>query len=138
MPILLTSLLFGADYQRLRYRTAIVLYLLILIIGSLPGARADIGEVASGVLLHSTAYAGLTYLLFSGSDGGRYMRACKAVLTIAAMGALDEYVQSYFPYRHASAGDWMVDCTAAVITSAVLCLLWPHLARLSARAPARA
>ena len=138
MPILLTSLLFGAEYQRLRYRTAIVLYLLILILGSLPGARADIGEVASGVLLHSTAYAGLTYLLFSGSDGSRFTRAAKAVLTIAAMGALDEYVQSYFPYRHASAGDWMVDCTAAVITSTVLCLLWPYLARLSARTPAQA
>lgn len=138
MPTLLISLLFGSRYQSLRYRTAIVLYLLILILGSLPGARADIGEVASGVLLHSTAYAGLTYLLFSGSNGGRPARAIKAVLTIAAMGALDEYVQSYFPYRHASAGDWMVDCTAAVITSVLLCLMWPHLERLAGRAPARA
>lgn len=134
MPTLLIALLFGPRFQNLRYGTAIMLYLLILIIGSLPGARADIGEVASGVLLHSTAYAGLTYLLFSGSNGGRPVRALKAVLTIAAMGALDEYVQSYFPYRHASVGDWMVDCTSAIITSAVLCVLWPQLQRLAGRA----
>jgi VanZ family protein len=47
----------------------------------------------------------------------------KAVLTIAAMGALDEYIQSFFPYRHGSVGDW-VDVSAAMVTACSLYWLW--------------
>jgi VanZ family protein len=130
MPTLVTALVFGPSHEKLRYRCAIILYLLILIIGSLPGARADVGEYASGVVLHSAAYAVLTYLLFSGSPGTRLQRALKSVLTIMLMGALDECVQSFFPYRHASAGDWLVDCNAAVMTALVLTLLWPGIQRV--------
>lgn len=119
------KLLFLTDtYGRLRYWTAITLYLLILILGSLPGARQEIGQVASGLILHSVAYAGLTLLLFTGSAGVPRQRAVKAVLTIAAMGALDEYVQSHFPYRHGSAADWAVDCSAAILMASVLYWLW--------------
>ena len=124
----LTSLLLTSSHARLRYWTAIVLYLLILVLGSIPGARADIGNVASGLVLHSCAYAGLTFLLFTGGSGSLPQRAAKAVLTIMAMGALDEYVQSFFPYRHASVADWMVDCNAAVLSAALLCLLWSKFA----------
>ncbi|MRW91267.1 hypothetical protein GJ699_14835 [Duganella sp. FT80W] len=125
--ILLTSAL-----ARLRYWTAIVLYLLILILGSIPGARQDIGEVASGVILHSLAYAGLTFLLFTGSVGALPQRALKAVLTIALMGALDEYVQSFFPYRHGAVSDWLVDCNAAVLTAGFMWALWSRYRILSA------
>jgi VanZ family protein len=121
---MLKQLLLTASHARLRYWTAIVLYLLILILGSIPGARQDIGEVASGVILHSLAYAGLTFLIFTGGSGTPSQRAGKAVLTIAAMGALDEFVQSFFPYRHGAVSDWMVDCTAAMLTAAVMWALW--------------
>lgn len=124
----LTSLLLTSSHARLRYWTAIVLYLLILVLGSIPGARADIGSVASGLVLHSCAYAGLTFLLFTGGSGTLLQRAVKAVLTIAAMGALDEYVQSFFAYRHASVSDWMVDCNAAVLSAALLYGLWSRFA----------
>jgi VanZ family protein len=40
------------------------------------------------------------------------------------MGALDEYVQSFFPYRHAAIGDWYVDVSAGIFMSA---LLWAFL-----------
>jgi len=80
--------------------------------------------VASGVLLHSIAYAGLTFLLFTGSTGTLVQRAVKAVLTIAAMGALDEFVQSFFPYRHGAVSDWLVDCSAAVLATLFMCVLW--------------
>jgi VanZ family protein len=129
MSTILTAIIFGHAYEKLRYRSAIVLYLLILIIGSLPGARADVGTYASGVVLHSTAYSFLTYLVFSGSPGKRLQRALKAVLTIMVMGALDECVQSFFPYRHASVTDWLVDCSAAIVCSAALALLWPGIQR---------
>ncbi|MBA5636934.1 VanZ family protein [Duganella sp. LX20W] len=124
MPALLHQIFLTDSHARLRYWSAIVLYVLILVLGSIPGARSDIGEVASGVVLHSCAYAGLTFLLFTGGTGGITARAAKAVFTIAAMGALDETVQSFFPYRHAAVSDWLVDCTAAVVAASVLWLLW--------------
>ncbi|NRR33267.1 VanZ family protein [Oxalobacteraceae bacterium] len=124
MPKLLSHLLLTSSHSRLRYWSAIVLFLLILILGSIPGARGDIGEVASGVILHTCAYAGLSFLLFTGGSGTPGRRALKAFLTIALMGAIDEVVQSFFPYRHAAISDWLVDCNAALLTSAGFWLLW--------------
>lgn len=124
MLFLLNQIFLTASHARLRYWSAIVLYLLILLIGSLPGARSDIGQVASGLVLHATAYAGLTLLLFTGGSGSALARAAKSVLTIAAMGALDETVQRFFPYRHGAVSDWLVDCSAALLTAALLWALW--------------
>jgi VanZ family protein len=121
---MIKQLLLTSSLSRLRYWTAIVLYLLILILGSIPGARQDIGEVASGVILHSLAYAGLAFLIFTGSKGSLPVRAVKAVLTIALMGALDEVVQSFFPYRHGAVSDWLVDVNAAVLTAGFMWVLW--------------
>lgn len=121
---MIKQLLLTSSHAKLRYRTAIFLYLLILVFGSIPGARADIGVVAPGIILHSIAYAGLTFLLFTGGTGGLPQRAGKAVLTIAAMGALDELVQSFLPYRHGAVSDWLVDCNAAVLTALLMWALW--------------
>jgi VanZ family protein len=121
---MIKQLLLTSSHAKLRYRTAIFLYLLILIFGSIPGARKDIGEVASGIILHSMAYAGLAFLIFTGGTGSPSQRAGKAVLTIAAMGALDELVQSFLPYRHGAVSDWLVDCNAAILTSLVMWALW--------------
>lgn len=106
---------------------AVTMYLAILVAGSIPGARADIGHYASGPVLHSTAYAILTALWFFGSRGTPVARACKAVLAIAAMGAGDEFVQSFFPYRGADVRDWAVDCASAVVTALLLCLALPKM-----------
>ena len=127
MTNLLRLFFLSSVHARLRFWTAITLYLLILVIGSVPGARQDIGEVASGLILHSIAYAGLAFLIFTGSKGQLPLRAAKAVLTIAVMGALDEYVQSYFPYRHAQVSDWVVDCSAALAMSLFMSILWNRL-----------
>lgn len=114
-------------FQRLSYRCAIAVYLSILIFGSIPGARDDIGQYASGVLLHFVAYSILALLLFSGSKGGRNERAVKSVLTIIAMGALDEYLQSFFPYRGADVMDWTVDVIAGFVSATLLWTLWSKL-----------
>jgi VanZ family protein len=121
---MIKQLLLTSSHSRLRYGSAIVLYLLILILGSIPGARQDIGNVASGLILHSLAYAGLTFLIFTGGKGTSSQRAGKAVLTIALMGALDEMVQSLFPYRHGAIADWLVDCNAALLTAGFMWALW--------------
>jgi VanZ family protein len=111
-------------YANLRYRTAFTLYSLILILGSIPGARQDIGQVAPGLVLHACAYAGITFLLFTGGSGGLKARALKAVSTVAAMGAVDELVQSFLPYRHGAVGDWIIDVTSAVVTAVVMWCVW--------------
>ncbi|AKU22203.1 VanZ family protein [Massilia sp. erpn] len=123
---LIQQLFLTSSHARLRYWGAMASYVLILIIGSIPGARADMGEVASGIVLHSCAYATLAFLLFTGGSGNPAQRALKAVLTVAVMGALDEIVQSFFPYRHGSIQDWCVDCSAAIVCATFMWALWSH------------
>lgn len=111
---------FAPAYRLLRYRSAWAVFAAIVVAGSVPGARAEIGQVAPGVVLHAAAYAFITFLLMTGGRGTLEARAAKAVLTAALMGALDEFVQSFLPYRRGAIGDWLVDCTAATIMAGVL------------------
>jgi VanZ family protein len=69
-------------------------------------------------------YAVIAVLLFNGMAGGLRRKAISAFLTVAAMGAGDEWVQSFFPYRTASVNDWLVDVCAALLACAILSLLW--------------
>jgi VanZ family protein len=107
-------------FRRLCLTAAALMYVTILVSGSIPGARADIGQYASGALLHSTAYSVLACLCYLGVTGSPARRALKAVAVIALMGAGDEFVQSFFPYRTAAVRDWAVDVAAAVVTTALL------------------
>lgn len=127
MIVLLRRMFIDPSTASLRIRCVVILYLSILVLGSIPGARADIGKVASGGVLHSVAYAGLCLLIFGGVVSTRARRFVISVLAIAAMGALDETVQSFFPYRGASVADWLVDCCAALVTATILYLVWPRL-----------
>jgi VanZ family protein len=94
-----------------------------VIAGSVPGARADVGEYASGIVLHSLAYATLATLWFLGSTGSALQRALKAVLAIALMGAFDESVQHFLPYRSGTVHDWLVDVSAATVAATALGVL---------------
>ena len=133
MTIALFQLL---THPRLRFACracAAIMYLAIVVAGNVPGARADIGQYAPGVVLHSAAYAVLTLLCFLGSTGSPSARAVKAVLEIALMGAGDEFIQSFFPYRGADVRDWAVDCSAAILVSLLLALLLPKAALVRER-----
>jgi len=123
----LTQLCFAERHQRLRFRTALFLYALVIIIGDIPGTRADVGQYASGVVLHSFGYGVLALLLFSGIAGGMGRRAVLSVLMVAAMGALDEFIQSFLPYRRGAVSDWLVDITTATLVAASLYFLWPRM-----------
>jgi VanZ family protein len=123
MTTYLTMLLQNPRVRLLCLAGAVLMYLTIITTGNIPGARADIGAYAPGPVLHSIAYAVLAALWFSGSRGTPLARACKAVLAIAVMGAGDEFVQSFFPYRGASVGDWAVDVSAAIVANSVMALL---------------
>lgn len=120
MPSVFYVLVLDPTWRKLRLRLALSIYAAILVLGSIPGARAEIGHFASGVVLHSLAYALLSCLIFTGSTGSAPRRALKAVLAVALMGAADELVQSMFPYRGAAIGDWVVDCIAAAVAAAAL------------------
>jgi len=105
--------------QRLRLYGAFILYFLMVGIGSVPGTRQNIGEVASGLILHSLAYAGITLLLFTGLDAALWRRSVFTFLIVAGMGALDEYIQSFFPYRNGAVRDWYVDVSASLLMLSV-------------------
>jgi VanZ family protein len=117
---MLSLLVLDPKLRKLRLRLAMLMYAAILVMGSIPGARAEIGRYATGIVLHSIAYAALAFLIFTGSTGSAARRALKAMLSVALMGAADELVQTLFPYRGAALGDWMVDCISAALTSAAL------------------
>lgn len=120
MPSLLSLLLLDKRLRKLRYASAWFLFALILIIGSIPGARTELGTVASGLVLHSIAYSVLTVLLFTGASGTRTRRALKAVFIVLLMGAADELIQSMLPYRRGAVLDWTVDAAASIVSAALL------------------
>lgn len=125
MLALFSLLVLDPKLRKLRLGCALLMYAAILVMGSIPGARAELGHYATGVVLHSLAYAILTFLLFTGSTGSARSRALKSVLAVALMGAGDELLQTLFPYRGAAVADWLVDCNAAVITAGLLWALLP-------------
>ena len=126
MPTLFYRLVFDPAFRKRRYASAWLVFAAILIMGSVPGARAEIGVYAPGVVLHSLAYAVITFLLYSGSTGTRRQRAVRAILTVATMGAIDELLQSTLPYRSGDPRDWAVDCTAALVTASLLAAFLPE------------
>ena len=129
MPALLPLLYAEPRLRRAMHAVALIIFAGIVIAGSVPGARAEVGEFASGLVLHSLAYAALATLWFLGSTGSGLQRALKAVLAIALMGAFDEGVQHFLPYRSGAVHDWLVDVSADTVAATILAAL---LARIPA------
>ncbi|MFL6636725.1 MAG: VanZ family protein [Massilia sp.] len=123
MMTYLSTLLQNPRARLLCLAGAALMYLTIITVGNIPGARADIGAFAPGPVLHALAYAILAALWFVGSRGTPLTRACKAVMAVAAMGAGDEFVQSFFPYRGADVRDWAVDVSAAIVAGSIMAVL---------------
>ena len=129
MSQLLAMTLLDPRFQARCTRAAFIIYLLILVLGSIPGARHEIGEYASGGVLHFLAYAGLTVLLFLGRGKTVSQRALGAVLIVTAMGAGDEFVQSFLPYRGAALLDWGIDVAASLAAACLMLVIYPRLTR---------
>ena len=125
MPAFLSFLLLDPRLRSARIKTALLLYAAVILAGSIPGARAGVGELASGLVLHGLTYAFLASLWFFASTGNAAVRALKAVLAVALMGACDEFVQSFLSYRSGDIRDWLVDVSAASIISTILALWVP-------------
>ncbi len=123
MPSLSSLLQPSSNVRRALHALALLGLVAILVAGSIPGARAEVGAYASGVVLHGMSYAFLATLWFLGATGTPVARALKAMLAIALMGAVDEWVQSFFPYRSGDVRDWLVDVTAATLAATLLAVL---------------
>ncbi|MEW7850852.1 VanZ family protein [Massilia aurea] len=136
MPALSTLLYAESRLRRAMHAAALLIFAGIVIAGSMPGARAEVGEYASGLVLHSLAYASLATLWFLGSSGSGLQRALKAVLAIALMGAIDEGVQHFLPYRSGTVHDWLVDVSAATVAATLLAMLVARLPMPDALRPA--
>lgn len=127
MPEFFKQIFFSPLYRKLRYGSAFVLYGLIVLLGAVPGVRAEAGEIASGLILHSLAYSTIAYLLFSGARSQNFIAAVHAFLWVAVLGSMDEYIQSFFPYRNGRVEDLIVDLCAALVTLSALLATWPAL-----------
>ena len=79
MSSILTTLVLDERLRRRRFYSAFLMFAAILVLGSVPGARAEIGAFGSGIALHGIAYASLTFLLYTGTTGSRHRRAVSAV-----------------------------------------------------------
>lgn len=123
MPVLSTLLQPDQKIRNAVRAIALAAFAVVVAAGSIPGARAEVGEYATGVVLHSLTYAFLTALWFLASAGSPLQRALKAMLAVALMGAIDEGIQSFLPYRSGDVRDWMVDVTAATFAATVLAVL---------------
>lgn len=85
--------------------------------------------MASGLVLHGVTYGVIALLLYLGARGSPTRKACVSFLVVALMGALDEFIQSFFPYRTAAILDWYVDAGAGFITAAFMWAFWPKIGK---------
>ncbi|MGO4154123.1 VanZ family protein [Cupriavidus sp. YAF13] len=107
---------------------AAAFYLLMLLVGNQPGNAQAMSQEYGDKNLHLVAYAciaGAIHLSFT-----RY-RAATTLTGIALLGGLDEFIQSFFPYRSSDLADLLTDLLAAV-AAIVLISLARRLSRASA------
>jgi VanZ family protein len=123
MRALVTRFIPAELYERTMFAGGLALYLAVIVLGSIPGARAEIDDFASGILLHFATYSCLTFLLATGASGSAADKALKALFIVTTMGALDELIQSFLPYRNGALADWGIDVAAAAVTAS---LFWAH------------
>ncbi|CAB5511776.1 hypothetical protein LMG26857_01064 [Achromobacter anxifer] len=92
---------------------AAVFFAVLITVGNLPGLAAEMSDAFGDKRLHLAAYAFLTSLIYFSVNR---RPALVALLGATALGALDEAIQSFFPYRQADLLDLLADISAAGAT----------------------
>jgi VanZ family protein len=114
----------GRELQPRHWRMAAALFFMLMIaIGAIPGEARTLSALIDDKLLHFAAYGLQSALVFKSLSGGLRGRALRTLLLIAALGALDEILQSLMPYRNADLADWLFDLLAALWAIALLLVL---------------
>lgn len=119
MGTFMASLIPDEQYERFMFRSALAFYFAVVLLGSIPGARVEIGMVASGLVLHFLTYSLIALLIACGTRGNATRKALMAFVMVALMGAFDEFVQSFLPYRSGALLDWCVDMSAGILTASL-------------------
>ena len=106
--------------RKLWFGAASGFFMLLVALGSIPGAANALSQRYGDKLLHTLAYGFIAALYFHAYRGSKLTRSCNTVFTIALLGALDETGQSFLPYRNASLADWCFDMASALLIVALL------------------
>ncbi|WP_136420194.1 VanZ family protein [Herbaspirillum sp. ST 5-3] len=108
-----------------RYLFAAAAFFSLMVgVGAIPGQAQALSTVVYDKLLHVTAYAFLTGLVWGAVTSRPLYRAAQTVLIAALLGGIDESIQSLMPYRDANWLDWQFDVLASA--SCVVLLLFTH------------
>ena len=104
---------FRAGLARVCLPAAGLFFAVLVTVGNLPGLAAEMSNAFGDKRLHLAAYAFLTMLIYFSVNR---RPGLTALLGVAALGALDETIQSIFPYRQADLVDLLADISAASAT----------------------
>ena len=104
---------FRPGMARLCLPLAGLFFVVLVTVGNLPGLAAEMSDAFGDKRLHLAAYAFLTTLIYFSVNR---RPALTALVAIAMLGALDEAIQSLFPYRQAELLDLLADISAAGAT----------------------
>jgi len=101
----------------------LLLFALMVLLGSVPGQAESLSERFGDKLLHLLAYTALSVLCYQSWRVARSRRVMLTISLIALLGLIDEAIQAALPYRQASLSDWGFDLLAAVLTVLALSVL---------------
>ncbi|HJV72917.1 MAG TPA: VanZ family protein [Noviherbaspirillum sp.] len=130
---LLTALLSVITPRRC-LSAAIIFFVLMVILGAIPGEAHALSEVVYDKLLHFLAYSVLSGLIYASIIASPVSRALLTVLAVGSLGALDEAIQTLMPYRDANWMDWKADMMASLSCVTLLIFLHVLYSRLGAQA----
>lgn len=101
---------------------AVTFFVAMIAIGAIPGEADALSAKIPDKLLHFLAYSFLTCCLYVSIPGDKLRRAWISLLLVGVLGALDETIQRFMPYRSCDLADWLFDMLAALTSVAVLSL----------------
>ena len=107
---------------------AIAFFCVMVAIGAVPGTANAFSAVIYDKLLHFTAYALISTLVYAGLRGEPAARALRTLVFIFVLGSIDELIQLLLPYRNPNWLDWKFDMLAALTCVGMLMLLHPVVA----------
>jgi VanZ family protein len=99
-------------------------FLLMVAIGAIPGEATELSAKIPDKLLHFTAYSFLTCCIYRSLSCGLLSRAVRTVMIVGVLGALDENIQRFMPYRSCDLKDWIFDLLAAFFSVVVLSFIF--------------
>lgn len=102
---------------------AIVFFLFMIALGSLPGNAQALTEKINDKILHFLAYSLLTILIYLSLSTTQLRKFTLTLSIIAILAMTDELIQSTMAFRNASLYDLSIDILAASLIASCLSLL---------------